>query len=64
MRGCSTAAPCPRRGNAFSSSLRPRHSRSKDDPLAVFDATDHVWNLVDKGRVFEEMLQEPTILAM
>ena len=36
----------------------------KDDPLAVFDATDHVWNLVDKGRVFEEIVQEPTILAI
>jgi len=30
----------------------------------VFDATDHVWNLVDKGRVLEEMVQEPTVLAM
>ena len=36
----------------------------KDDPLDVFDATDHVWNLVDKGRVFEDMVQEPTILAV
>ena len=36
----------------------------KGDPLSVFDATDHVWNLVDKGRVFEDMVQEPTILAI
>jgi ectoine hydroxylase-related dioxygenase (phytanoyl-CoA dioxygenase family) len=35
-----------------------------NDPLAVFDATDHVWNLVDKGAVFERMVQEPTILAV
>ena len=35
-----------------------------DDPLAVFDATDHVWNLVDKGAVFERMVQEPTILSV
>lgn len=34
------------------------------DPLAVFDATDHVWNLVDKGAVFERMVQEPTILEV
>ena len=35
-----------------------------DDPLSVFDATDHVWNLVDKGAVFERMVHEPTILAV
>ena len=35
-----------------------------NDPLAVFDATDHVWNLVDKGAVFERMVQEPTILEV
>ncbi len=34
------------------------------DPLALFDATDHVWNLVDKGEVFERMVQEPTILEI
>ncbi len=35
-----------------------------DDPLELFDATDHVWNLVDKGEVFERMVQEPTILSI
>ena len=37
---------------------------AEDDPLAVYEATDHVWNLVDKGPVFEKMVQEPTILAI
>ena len=31
---------------------------------AVFDASGHVWNLVDKGAVFERMVQEPTILKV
>ena len=35
-----------------------------DNPLAIFDATDHVWNLVDKGAVFERMVQEPIILRV
>jgi len=36
----------------------------KDDALSVLSATDHVWNLVDKGEVFERMVQHPTILAV
>jgi len=36
----------------------------ESDALAVLSATDHVWNLVDKGAVFERMVQEPTILAV
>ncbi len=35
-----------------------------DNPLAVYDATDHVWNLVDKGAVFERMVQEPIFLRV
>ncbi len=30
----------------------------------IYRAEDQVYNLVDKGRVFEEMVQEPTILAV
>jgi ectoine hydroxylase-related dioxygenase (phytanoyl-CoA dioxygenase family) len=30
----------------------------------VLGDTDHVWNLVDKGEVFERMVQQPTILAV
>ena len=36
----------------------------EDEPIAQFDAADHVWNLVDKGGVFERMVQEPTILEI
>ena len=34
------------------------------DSSTMFDATGHVWNLVDKGAVFERMVQEPTILGV
>ena len=30
----------------------------------LFRAQDQVYNLIDKGRVFERMVQEPTILAV
>ena len=30
----------------------------------IFRAQDQVYNLIDKGRVFERMVQEPTILAV
>ena len=30
----------------------------------VLSEVDHVWNLVDKGEVFERMVQHPTILAV
>ena len=30
----------------------------------IYRAEDQVYNLVDKGRVFEDMVQEPTILAV
>ena len=32
------------------------------DSRTMFDPSGHVWNLVDKGAVFERMVQEPTIL--
>jgi hypothetical protein len=34
------------------------------DPSTMVDAPGHVWNLVDKGAVFERMVQEPTILGV
>ena len=34
------------------------------DSSTMFDASGHVWNLVDKGTVFERMVQEPTILEV
>ena len=34
------------------------------EALAKLDATDHVWNLVDKGPVFEAMAEHPTIVAV
>ena len=34
------------------------------DPDTMFDPAGHVWNLVDKGPVFERMVQEPTILEI
>ena len=34
------------------------------EALSELKATDHVWNLVDKGQVFETMVQHPTILAV
>ncbi|MGF1625675.1 MAG: phytanoyl-CoA dioxygenase family protein [Alphaproteobacteria bacterium] len=37
---------------------------AQSDALAVLAATDHVWNLVDKGAVFERMVQHPTVLAV
>ncbi|MEZ5668492.1 MAG: phytanoyl-CoA dioxygenase family protein [Alphaproteobacteria bacterium] len=36
----------------------------KKDALSVLAATDHVWNLIDKGAVFERMVQHPTVLAV
>ena len=36
----------------------------KKDALSVLSATDHVWNLIDKGAVFERMVQHPTVLAV
>ena len=32
------------------------------DALSTLSATDHVWNLIDKGSVFEDMVQHPLIL--
>ena len=32
--------------------------------VQIFRAQDQVWNLVNKGQVFEKMVQEPTILAV
>ena len=34
------------------------------EALAKLDATDHVWNLVDKGPVFEAMAEHPTMVAV
>ncbi len=34
------------------------------DSSTMFDPSGHVWNLVDKGAVFERMVQEPTILSV
>ncbi len=34
------------------------------DADTMFDPSGHVWNLVDKGTVFERMVQEPTILRI
>lgn len=34
------------------------------EALSVLNATDHVWNLVDKGPIFEAMAAHPTILAV
>ena len=33
-------------------------------PPQIFRGEDQVWNLIDKGRVFERMAEEPTILAV
>ncbi len=34
----------------------------EQDALSTLSATDHVWNLVDKGHIFESMVQHPVIL--
>ncbi len=34
------------------------------DALSVLKATDHVWNLIDKGEIFRQMAQEPLILEV
>ncbi len=42
----------------------PPPNIDEGDALSDLNATDHVWNLVDKGRVFESMVQHPRILAV
>jgi len=41
-----------------------RGRNRRDEADAVLSGQEHVWNLIAKGRVFEEMVQEPTILAI
>lgn len=36
----------------------------EQDALSTLSATDHVWNLIDKGQVFESMAQHPVILEV
>lgn len=35
-----------------------------NDALAKLSAADHVWNLIDKGAIFERMVEHPTVLAV
>ncbi|MEQ8968049.1 MAG: phytanoyl-CoA dioxygenase family protein [Azospirillaceae bacterium] len=41
-----------------------RGAKARSEADTVLSGQEHVWNLIAKGRVFEEMVQEPTILAI
>ena len=41
------------------------HGAQRESALStVLSETDHVWNLIDKGEIFERMVQQPTVLEV